>query len=70
MDCHNFNNNYIITFPFKSSAENIFLTESDDSFREAAEADPVENISLTDSFVSRVSFMDAIEPIKIEFVYN
>ena len=51
------------------TTEDILLTESEDSFREAAEADSVEDISLTNSFISRVSFMDAIESINTRSCY-
>ena len=45
------------------------LTESEDFFREAAEADSVENVTPTDSFISRVSFMDTIESISMRLCY-
>ena len=60
-------NHHYVPFLFMQihTTEDILLTEPEDSFREAAEADSVEDISLTDSFISRVSFMDAIESISI-----
>ena len=49
--------------------EDILFTESEDFFREAVEADSVENVTPTDPFISRVSFMDTIESIGTRLCY-